>query len=269
SRSEVLPPLEPGGFEGPLADRRMAQAARERVEEAFWRLWRESQAAPGWAEPLARAYRLLGATVGHYAASKLRRDPVLAALPELCPGEGKVLQLGCGLGLASARLALYDPRRTIRGLDHDPRKVALARAALGETTGARFELGDAFTAPLGRPEVVLLIDVLHYWPYEEQDRLLARCAEALPAGGRLVLREGTLDAPGHRWVAWGERLALSLGFTRGGAGLFFDTEEGLRARVRRAGFAVRSAHPELGLGSNTVLVCERVARAEFAAGGSP
>jgi hypothetical protein len=70
--------------------------------------------------------------------------------------------------------------------------VTSARLALG--TDAVIDQGDARTAELPASRAVLLFDVLHMLPYEDQDRILARVVAALEPGGVLILREA--DASG-------------------------------------------------------------------------
>jgi hypothetical protein len=68
----------------------------------------------------------------------------------------------------------------------------------------RGELGDRvrthggdFFAAIPRADVLLLKHVLHNWDDERAATLLQRCAEALPAGGRLLVIE-TILAPDNR-----------------------------------------------------------------------
>jgi hypothetical protein len=68
----------------------------------------------------------------------------------------------------------------------------------------RGELGDRvrthggdFFAAIPRADVLLLKHVLHNWDDERAAALLQRCAEALPAGGRLLVIE-TILAPDNR-----------------------------------------------------------------------
>jgi SAM-dependent methyltransferase len=195
--------------------------------------------------------------VSHYAASKLKRDPLVKSLPELCPGDGPLLHAGCGYGLMTSRLATYYPLRPIRGLDYDPRKVRVANAALGESTATRFAVGDLFKDDLGAPSTILLVDLLHYWPPSDQETLVQRLAAVLPPGGRLVFRDGVKDEAGQNAVHFFERVAAILRFTRVPGPMHFRTEADYRQLLESCDLEIESAHPELGRGSNLVLVCRK------------
>jgi uncharacterized protein (DUF2062 family) len=140
---------------------------------------------------------------------KLRHDPVYFALlrSEAVPRRGLLLDLGCGRGIALALLtAARDqldrgtypeswpppPELQLLGVEMDPRPAAVARAGLRGQ--AAIENADLLAAPLPQADAILLIDVLHYLPAADQERLLTRIAEALPPGGVLLLREADAAA---------------------------------------------------------------------------
>lgn len=125
----------------------------------------------------------------HYVVSKLRRDPATRAIAELGP-LGDVLDLGCGRGHLALYLLERGAARSIRAFDWDEEKVALAqRAAAG--LDASFGAGDVRQIDAEPADTVLLVDVLHYFDARAQDALLARAADLVRPGGRLVIREAT------------------------------------------------------------------------------
>ena len=234
----------------------------DRTQPAAWLLRRgapprDGPDGPRWRVDAARRFRWAGPYLSHYAASKMKRDPFVRALPELCPGAGEILVAGCGHGIATARLALAFPGRPILAVDTDERKVGTARGAVGDLEWVRLVVGDLREVDLGRPETALAIDLLHYWPEEVQRELLSRIADALPPGGTLVFREGCRGGRGHRFVHVGEALARRTGFTRAGRELHFQAREGWLDLLAGCGFSVVSEHPELGLFSNLLLVCRK------------
>jgi 1-acyl-sn-glycerol-3-phosphate acyltransferase len=257
-RIAVLDPLDPRDFQGKLADHDMACEARRRILEARDRLWLETVDGPRWYRILGGLYRYLGTVAGFYAVSKARRDPLVRALPRLCPGNGEVLVAGCGMGIMTSRLALAFPGRRLRAVDTDGRKVEMACAALGPSSSVAFVTGDIREADLGSPETALLADVLHYWPDDIQRAILRRLAEVLPPGGRLVFRDGS-RSPGwrHVLIAAGEKLACAIGFTRQGGKLIFKTREGWCTLLEECGFIVDERLPDLCLLSNEVLLCRK------------
>jgi SAM-dependent methyltransferase len=90
-----------------------------------------------------------------------------------------------------------------------------------------------------RFDTTFLIDVLHYWPEDEQRALLKQVAEALVPGGRLFLRDGCAGPDGGTGkVHLGEWFTTLLGFNPGTGTLCFLTEEHLRVLLVETGFTV-------------------------------
>lgn len=183
----------------------------------------------GWRRLLGRAaapYRGAGHFAWHFARGKLGMDPVFRHLLGhglLRPG-ARVVDIGCGQGLLASLLrACGEAARQgdwppgwpaapagarVTGIELMPRDVARARAALGAAAAdATFVCGDMREAPLPPCDAVVILDVLHYVPVADQDRLLARVRDALAPGGVLLLRVG--DAGARRGFAvsqWVDRV---------------------------------------------------------------
>ena len=165
----------------------------------------------------AQRYRRVDRHAYHFARSKLRADPVFSAILQcgLLSEARDILDLGCGIGILEAWLrsardqyaagrwpsewpAPPSPRH-IRGIDHDPRDLGCALAAAGEL--AEFHCADARVASLGNPDTVVVLDVLHYMSYAQQEAVLRNIRAAIDPRGLLLMRIG--DASG------GLRFALS------------------------------------------------------------
>jgi SAM-dependent methyltransferase/uncharacterized protein (DUF2062 family) len=148
----------------------------------------ESAPAAKFAEAVERTRaRYENARPAHryYVAGKLAFDPVFKLLSEL-PRLGRVLDLGCGRGQLSLLLLELGHATHVTGLDSDVAKIEVARAAGPE---ADFRVADVARAELPPADSILLIDVLHYLPVQEQDALLLAAARALRPGGLLLVRE--------------------------------------------------------------------------------
>ncbi|AKT37101.1 DUF2062 domain-containing protein [Chondromyces crocatus] len=128
----------------------------------------------------------------HYTRIKLVSDPVAKLVADIAgeqPGAlGEVLDIGTGAGQLPLLLLDLGRATRVRGFDWDEAKIADAqRAAAG--LPAEMWRADAREAELGMADTVLLIDLLHYFRVDEQDRILQRAAAAVRAGGRLIVRE--------------------------------------------------------------------------------
>lgn len=155
-------------------------------------------------------YRQAGHFAWHFARGKIRSDPAFMGLLRrglITPGT-RVLDLGCGQGLlASTLLAAASLHARghwpadwpaapsgvqVRGIELMHRDVERAQRAIGSL--AVIEEGDIRAMPFGAADAVVILDVLHYIPREDQDAVLARVRAALTSGGTLLLRVGDASA---------------------------------------------------------------------------
>jgi SAM-dependent methyltransferase len=163
-------------------------------------------------------------------AALRNREPIAAALDELLPAQGTVLELGSGTGEHALFLARRFPALTWQPSDPDP----LARASIA-AWAAKARLGnllppldlDLCAAAWRRRSAaaVLCVNVLHVAPWDRALSLLAGAAEVLPPGGPLLV--------------YGP-------FTRRGAPL--------RGRLARFDGELRAADPALGVREVEALV---------------
>ena len=177
----------------------------------------------------AAPYHPGGPFAGHFALGNLYGDPAFAGVLErgLIPGGRRLLDLGCGQGLLASWLLAarshYDdgdwpagwppPPRIdrIEGIELMLRDVTRARAALGDM--ASFTAGDIRQQAFGKADAIVILDVLHYLSFAEQDAVLERVRDALRPAGTLLLRVGDAGGGwGFRWSKWVDRAAM---FTRG------------------------------------------------------
>jgi SAM-dependent methyltransferase len=108
-----------------------------------------------------------------YVRAKIRMDPVYDAVFErLRDSDQPLLDVGCGIGVLPLYLRQRGFTAPIRGLDHDERKIEIARSVVPD---AMFDTGDA-RAAMDRGGTVVLLDLLHYFTSEEQSEILAAAA---------------------------------------------------------------------------------------------
>ncbi|MDX8399528.1 MAG: class I SAM-dependent methyltransferase [Gallionellaceae bacterium] len=172
-------------------------------------------------------YSSAGHFAWHFAKGKLKGDPVFFGLLEhgLIPDAERLIDLGCGQGLLSSWLLeardLYEsgnwpahwpaaPKiENIWGLELMQKDVDRARSALGSR--AQFVHDDIRSADFGQADIAIILDVLHYINYAEQEEVLHRIRAALPTGGTFITRVG--DAAGglpFYYSNWVDRIAFFL-----------------------------------------------------------
>jgi SAM-dependent methyltransferase len=162
---------------------------------------------PGLLDEASEPFRQSGRFAYHFARGKLAQDPIFRELLQrgvLAPG-GDFLDLGCGQGswfacLLAAR-TLHDrgqwpsgwakppPVSSLRGVELTRSEVARASKAFGpQHPLVRIEQGVMCSAELGAPDVITLLDALHYVDHDRQARLLAKIRSVLVPGGLFITR---------------------------------------------------------------------------------
>jgi ubiquinone/menaquinone biosynthesis C-methylase UbiE len=148
-------------------------------------------------DPIVRAYCAVRFVI--------LRQRFLDEIGQYLPERGEVLDIGCGFGLFSLYYAATAPRRFLRGVDVNGRRIVLARRAaarLGIENVAYAE-GDArdFKAD-GEVSAAYMLDIVHHIPPATVPPLLRRLRRALAPGGLLLVKDvDTRPAP-KRWFTW-------------------------------------------------------------------
>jgi trans-aconitate 2-methyltransferase len=177
--------------------------------------------------------------------SALQRAMVGEALDALVvAADARVLDIGCGDGFLTGRLAARAPDGFVVGADASPRMIATAQAGTRERgDGPAFVVADARRLPLrgGDFDLVVSFNALHWVP--DQHRALAEIAAVLRPGGRAVVQvvcasaRTSLEATAmavcryDRWAPWFDGFAAPFvhvdpqryGDLAAAAGLSLDT----------------------------------------------
>lgn len=154
------------------------------------------------------------------------QDAVVRALAASPPA--RILDVGCGTGRLTLRLAHEFARSRVVGCDFSRGMLAQARARSEALALAR---GDAQHLPFvaGAFDAVVSTEAFHWFP--DQDAALRDLRRVLRPGGRLLL---ALVSPPFEIVAD----AVELGMRVVGQPLWWTTPSRLAAQVRLAGFEV-------------------------------
>ncbi|MBI4247177.1 MAG: class I SAM-dependent methyltransferase [Candidatus Rokubacteria bacterium] len=180
-------------------------------------------------DPVVRAYCRLRFSI--------LRQRFLDEIGQYLPDEGPVLDVGCGFGLFSLYYAAVEPRRFLRGLDVNGRRIAMARRAAGRLglENVVYEAGDArdFKGD-GEIQAAYMLDIVHHVPPEAVPPLLGQLRRCLPPGGRLLVKDvDTRPAP-KRWFTWALDKLMSPATP-----VHYWSSEALSAALAAAGFVVR------------------------------
>ena len=128
-----------------------------------------------------------GRSLRSYVRWKVKTDPVYDAVFERVRGTGEqVVDIGCGVGILAAYLRGRGFEAPVAGVDHDRRKIEIARG-LG-LRDATFNIGDAGAIDLSG--TIVMLDLLHYFDDAAQASLLRRAASA---SNLVIIRDAVRD----------------------------------------------------------------------------
>jgi SAM-dependent methyltransferase len=164
------------------------------------------------------------------------RQRFLDEIGQYLPDRGRVLDVGCGFGLFSLYYASVNPSLELAGIDRSPRRVAMAAAAARRLglPNARYEVGDALDFRGGELfDAIYMLDIVHHIPASTVRPLLEQLGKALPAGGRLLVKDVDRFPSWKRWFTH----ALDLAMDPGSPVHYWDAND-LQALLTDVGFKV-------------------------------
>ncbi len=176
----------------------------------------ETEKVPGLRQVL-RASGSLGRAERLHLAGRLSSAPWARVVRRLARDGVSFLDVGCGPGLLAWLLEARGYAGSYLGVDIDERKVARAKAWVGESPRRAFRATGVERVGERGFDQAAIVDVLYLVPTEDRAALVAEVASRLAPGGRLV---ALTSGGGARWKRSvdriQERLAVAvLGFTHG------------------------------------------------------
>ena len=179
-------------------------------------------------DPVVRAYC--------WVRFGILRQRFLDEIGQYLPADGPVLDIGCGFGVFSLYYAATGPRRVVRGLDVNRRRVALARRAAARLglDNVVYEEGDArdFKGD-GEVAAAYMLDIVHHVSPASVPPLLRALRRALPPGGRLLVKDVDRHPAAKRWFTWLADKAMAPS-----APVHYWSADTLAGALEVAGFAV-------------------------------
>jgi ubiquinone/menaquinone biosynthesis C-methylase UbiE len=128
-------------------------------------------------------------------------DAMMRELRDVIPRLQRVLDVGGGHGYYGERLLELNPALTVTVLDVE-QSIAYCRTRQQENPNGdrfRYVVGDARTHELaGEFDLVMINDLLHYFPMPEKSEIVRRAVRALVPGGMLSVMKVRLDEAGVR-----------------------------------------------------------------------
>jgi 2-polyprenyl-6-hydroxyphenyl methylase/3-demethylubiquinone-9 3-methyltransferase len=127
-------------------------------------------------------------------------DAYAARIGDWVPTARRILEVGCGEGAVTERLAKLYPDAEILGIDIMP---AVGRLFRGSTERVRFRETTVQSIALESPgafDLVILSDVVHHVPPPLRDEILAAVRACVAPGGVLLFKDWERTATPIHWL---------------------------------------------------------------------
>ena len=211
--------------------------------------------------PALQAFDSLPLAERLFVRARLWSAP-LEAIARQMPS-GRLLDVGCGHGVLTALLAHGRSDREVVGIDPDERKIAWARASVGQWANVKVEattLEELASLHPGSFDAVVVADVMYLLPAERWVAFLAAIHKVLRPHGKLYLKEAEADGSWREWKCMAQEKVMVrwLGRTHSSGEMKILPRERMRELIRRGGFHLKTEE-SLAAGYTTphvLFICE-------------
>lgn len=148
---------------------------------------------------LLRNYLYKGPILEWYLRIKVKMEDYYRFFHELLPLEGRITDMGCGYGFLPYMLTYLSEQRVVTGIDYDEEKINVASKSITKGKNLEFFHGDAVYWDYEKSDAIILNDILHYLPQDDQQRVIRKSVEALNPEGILVIRDGNSERGRKHW----------------------------------------------------------------------
>lgn len=129
-------------------------------------------------------------------------DEFVASIRACVSAPATILEIGCGDGLVTQRLAHAFPASTVAGIDICAQPGRLYRGASHRVRFLRTTAEDLMAAENVRYQLVIVADVLHHVPYGEWPRFLSSTSTLIAPGGTLILKDWVRQPTPAYWMGY-------------------------------------------------------------------
>jgi uncharacterized protein len=237
-----------------------SRAVRRYIAEEYRKVAETVETPAYFREKLGKNYLYKGPVLEWYLKIKIRLENNYELFHNLLPKEGRITDIGCGYGFMSYMLSFLSEGRKITGIDYDREKIEVANHCPAKNSRLEFITANALEAEIPASNGIILADVLHYFPENEQERLLIRCIEKLEKGGVMIIRDADRQmGRKHFGTRLSEFFSTRIGFnqTEGDKKeLYFTSKAKISAIFSRYDLEV-NVIDETKMTSNIVFVCRK------------
>ena len=145
-----------------------------------------------------------------YRRAFIDLDALVASIRGSVNAPAEILEIGCGDGLMTERIALAFPASSVTGIDICNQPGRLYRGARARVRFLRISLEELSEAECARYQLVIISDVLHHVPHREWQRFLGSAATFLADGGTLILKDWVRElTPAYMFGFLSDRLVTA------------------------------------------------------------
>lgn len=137
---------------------------------------------------LLEIYSKLGFFVKIYTYIRILTTP-LFEIEKYVPKSGRILDIGCGMGIFSNLLCLMSESRSAIGFDISRKRVDLAKTTAARKKQLSSYVQDAKDVNFDGFSIITIVDLLHHMPYSEQEDVLRKAYLGLESPGTVVLKD--------------------------------------------------------------------------------
>ena len=210
---------------------------------------------------LGDAFSKQGLMLGKNSIGKCKYDPIYKDLIlNHLPKEIDILDIGGGQGFLPILHSIYHNQN--RGhiiIDWDEKKINQGSIATKNLNfDFQYKNENVFNLDISKKSnCITIIDVLHYRPHKEQDKLLKKAINLLSPGGILILRDMDKGKLLKNWfTSVQEKLCLLVGRTKAKK-IYPRKSEDFVKILSENNTTIRYKKAQGGLFSNVLFVCEK------------
>jgi 1-acyl-sn-glycerol-3-phosphate acyltransferase len=191
--TNILPRIKPGDERFGVGHRERAKKITEYVREEYALIRKQEETPSYYRKKIIENFIYKGPVLEWYLRVKIRLEDDYKMFNDLVPDKAVITDIGCGYGFLAYMLFYLSEDRTITGIDYDEEKIEVANNCFAKTERINFISGDGASVNLGKSDVFIIADVLHYLTPEKQNQLLENCVAALNENGIIIIRDGDRD----------------------------------------------------------------------------
>ena len=137
-----------------------------------------------------------------YRSIYVNIDNLVARMRAWKPSASRILEVGCGEGAVTERLAVAYPDARITAIDITPRVGRLYDGSRDKVRFMQTTVQEIAATDPGQFDFVVLADVLHHVPMELREGLLDAVRKTLAPGGVLVFKDWERNSTPIHWLGY-------------------------------------------------------------------